>query len=613
MAELKKIRIQNKYDTYENWMSSTKGLLAGEIAICSIPAQQTATGLTAPAIGIKVGEDGKKTFAELPWIQATAGDVAAWAKAGVKPTYSATEIQGLEDFIAGEIQDTNTLYDFSYANDTLTIKSYASGTSPEDGEVVAALTIDVSTKINKVANAVAGDVATMAADGQVADSGVKLADLAVKSEVESTYAKQSDFTTAKEALEADISEAEGLISGNTEEINKIKQQLTNMGESNSTAFAGKADKVAGAVAGNVASLNAEGNLVDGGVAISALAKAADVEANYLSKTDFTTAKEALESSISAVENTVDGHGTKITTLEGQVATLNGEGEGSVKKAAEDAAAAAVNAFATEVTENGKIEKFAELVNWVAEHGTEASEMAAAIDANADAIEALQSDISEIENSAYAGITAEKIAAWDAAESNAKQHANEVVATEKGLREAADKALADRATALETKVGDADSGLIKGVADNAKAIEALQSDISEIEGSAYAGITAAKISAWDKAVEDLATEVSERRAADGELTSLTTTAKGNLVAAINEVKAEAGVNAGNIATNAAAIEQLQSDVSAVTITANSAVQSISGVTATKTGTDVKVTAVPSNLLVDGEEVLVLYCGTASEVF
>lgn len=49
MAELKKIRIQNKFDTYANWMSSDKPLLAGEIAVCLIPGQTTETGLTPPA------------------------------------------------------------------------------------------------------------------------------------------------------------------------------------------------------------------------------------------------------------------------------------------------------------------------------------------------------------------------------------------------------------------------------------------------------------------------------------------------------------------------------------------------------------------------------------
>lgn len=53
---------------------------------------------------------------------AKASDVAAWAKADVKPTYTATEIEGLEGFIAGEIQDSNTEYTFEESNGQLVIK-----------------------------------------------------------------------------------------------------------------------------------------------------------------------------------------------------------------------------------------------------------------------------------------------------------------------------------------------------------------------------------------------------------------------------------------------------------------------------------------------------------
>lgn len=62
-----------------------------------------------PIVSIKIG-DGTHTFAELPWAQAVAGDVYAWAKAATKPTYAANEISGLADYISGEIQDTNTTY-----------------------------------------------------------------------------------------------------------------------------------------------------------------------------------------------------------------------------------------------------------------------------------------------------------------------------------------------------------------------------------------------------------------------------------------------------------------------------------------------------------------------
>lgn len=84
-------RIALKYDLFTNWQSSSLILKKGEIAIAEIPSSNSNSGLTPPAIGIKVG-DGEKTFAQLGWIQAIAGDVQAWAKAATKPSYTSTEI-----------------------------------------------------------------------------------------------------------------------------------------------------------------------------------------------------------------------------------------------------------------------------------------------------------------------------------------------------------------------------------------------------------------------------------------------------------------------------------------------------------------------------------------
>ena len=84
-------RITQKYDTISNWNSSSLVLKSGEIAIAEIPSNTSGSGLTPPAIGIKVG-DGTHTFSELNWIQAVAGDVNSWAKAASKPSYTASEI-----------------------------------------------------------------------------------------------------------------------------------------------------------------------------------------------------------------------------------------------------------------------------------------------------------------------------------------------------------------------------------------------------------------------------------------------------------------------------------------------------------------------------------------
>ena len=112
MAEkLLNARIVMKYDTLANWNKSDVVLKAGEIAIATIdtPTGGEFDANKAPVIGIKVG-DGTHKFSTLNWIQSIAGDVYAWAKAATKPSYSADEIEGLSDYISGEIADSDTQY-----------------------------------------------------------------------------------------------------------------------------------------------------------------------------------------------------------------------------------------------------------------------------------------------------------------------------------------------------------------------------------------------------------------------------------------------------------------------------------------------------------------------
>lgn len=105
-------RICLKYDSYANWQLVKDSFIPkkGEVCIVAVPDGTSVTGVTnPPAIMMKCG-DGTHTFAQLPWTQAVASDVYSWAKASTKPTYAATEITGLADFISGEIQDTDTQY-----------------------------------------------------------------------------------------------------------------------------------------------------------------------------------------------------------------------------------------------------------------------------------------------------------------------------------------------------------------------------------------------------------------------------------------------------------------------------------------------------------------------
>lgn len=101
-------RIKNKIDTYANWIDKDPVLLNGEIAVVVIPAE-TGAVQGEPVTLFKVG-NGTKKFSQLEFTGAKAADVYSWAKAATKPTYSATEITGLADYISGEIQDTDTQY-----------------------------------------------------------------------------------------------------------------------------------------------------------------------------------------------------------------------------------------------------------------------------------------------------------------------------------------------------------------------------------------------------------------------------------------------------------------------------------------------------------------------
>lgn len=66
-------------------------------------------------------------------------------------------------------------------------------------------------------------------------------------------------------------------------------------------------------------------------------------------------------------------------------TLTGTGEGSISKMIDTA----LNDFATKVTDDGVVNSYKELIDWAAEHGAEATELAGGIAANETAINDLK--------------------------------------------------------------------------------------------------------------------------------------------------------------------------------------------------------------------------------
>lgn len=191
-------RITLKYDTYENWQKSTLVLKAGEVAICAVPSGVTVNGITQPpAVLQKIG-DGVHVFKDLPWLQAVASDVHTWAKAASKPTYEAKEITGLDTYISGQVQDTDTQYTIVKGDNDYTYKlmSRAKGAENYSTEVATLSIPNPSADINAL-KALVGDTA-VATQISEAIAALKLSD---------TYEQKGAAAAVKTALLGDAAEA----------------------------------------------------------------------------------------------------------------------------------------------------------------------------------------------------------------------------------------------------------------------------------------------------------------------------------------------------------------------------------------------------------------------
>lgn len=163
MATNMSVRIALKYDSLTNWTTNNPVLLQGEMAIVNIPAE-AGSGLQEPAIIAKIG-NGTDKFNDLPWFSGIAADVYEWAKAEAKPTYTAQEISGLDEYIAGEIQDTDTQYQLVKLSGTsFKLQSKALGSADWSDVTTIDLTTDVNALITTAIEAL--DVADTAVDHQ---------------------------------------------------------------------------------------------------------------------------------------------------------------------------------------------------------------------------------------------------------------------------------------------------------------------------------------------------------------------------------------------------------------------------------------------------------------
>ena len=195
----------------------------------------------------------------------------------------------------------------------------------------------------------------------------------------------------------------------------------------------------------------------------------------------------------------------VTTLQTAIDTLNGTGDGSVSKSVD----AAINEFATRISDNGQIDTFKELVDYVGKHGPEAATMAGNIAANATEIANVKKLIGELPDGATSATVIDYIAEAIAAigigdyakvtEMTAalskkvdKADGQRLMTDEEGTKllgitagatkvEASEKNGYTKVNGVETKVYELPSDVIKGsIATDAEVEEMLAEAIPEVE-------------------------------------------------------------------------------------------------------------------------------------
>lgn len=183
-------RICLKRDNYNNWKTVDETFipLSGEPCVVIVAAASNAV-VQEPAVLLKIG-DGATTLKNLPFVSGLAADVYDWAKAAVKPTYTAEEISGLENYISSKIQNTDTQYKIEQdATDSHILKLYSKSLDGEWTESASVTTADTVYDDTALAEKVAA-LETLVGSDTVS---TQIAAAITALNLAETYAKKSDI------------------------------------------------------------------------------------------------------------------------------------------------------------------------------------------------------------------------------------------------------------------------------------------------------------------------------------------------------------------------------------------------------------------------------------
>ena len=337
-----KTRIINKHASLADWQNSTLGLKEGEIALAKVTTavkDDKGNIIYVPRYLMKVGEGGNKTFKDLQWLVAPASDVYAWAKKANLdiadiPTMDAAHIPTLGidkiDSLGTKLSNIDTkITDLEKAVGTggsvaEAIKNAinaldvdaSSDSDAENGGVVIASISETDGKISVTRRALtAGDIPELAIE-KITDLKTELDDLKAKdTQLDGAITQEvTNRTNADKAINDAISELRTAI-GDMRNIMNFRGAVA--------STAAITDPVEGDVIAVTAGADAGKEFV--------YSAGAWVEFGSVTAQD--TAIKALQDRATALES-------KMTVAEGKLETIQGTGEGSISKAADDALASA---------------------------------------------------------------------------------------------------------------------------------------------------------------------------------------------------------------------------------------------------------------------------------
>ena len=391
MATNLNIRLQLKYDSFENWEKVKDSFipLKGEVCIVN-PGTSLSNRTDTPCL-MKVG-NGQDKFVDLPWLSALAADVHSWAK------------KTADEFTKWATDDGTVYADSPKLATQAQVATVASNLSTLSGKVttaegkITALETTVNGNGTDTNPGLVNRVTTLENEMDSAEGrlGVVEAALGLEGEgTESISARLKALEDSDDAQDSKITANENAHKANKEAIDVLNGGAEVEGSVDkkvADAVKAEADRAKEAEQANadaIAILNGDAQ-TDGSVAKAVAAEAAARE-SAVGAVD--TKVENLSDVVDGVKGTADAADALSKANKAAIDVLNGTGDAgkSVRTIAnEELAAQLIPENATEA-----LDTLQEIAAWIQDHPGDAAEMNEKINTNASNITAINNTIGTV--------------------------------------------------------------------------------------------------------------------------------------------------------------------------------------------------------------------------